>query len=474
MSAANFDARLSSFRSQSHQQAAAGKSPSAVLSAPQWIMGVASAIGLVTSIYLAWASLSSSALAGCGQGAAFDCSNVLHSKWSTIASVPVSIPASALHLSVLALLAWNPRSRRQQAIRWNALGFAALSAGAGALWFIGLQVFALGHICPYCMVVHVAGLVLATAFFLTGAVGAKSLKQIGAFVVVSLAAFIGVQSFNAVPTQYDVIEYPENVATSASEPTNASSDGNSELFESPTTNASPELFEAPSRPEDQTSLQTAPALRALLAVVNPAILLQAQVEVEQQAKPNKVRLLSNVELDTNAWPLIGRTDAEMVFVEMFDYTCPHCQKTHKAVEEARKKLGDKLAIMTLPVPLDGKCNPTVQSTHSSHAESCDLSKLAISVWLVEPIKFDGFHSFLMEETPSYTQAVAKAKTVVDAARLDEILRSKTPGEYIGRHVSLYQRAGSGTIPKLLFPNATVVGAVESPTSLLSLIEKHLK
>ncbi len=44
---------------------------------------------------------------------------------------------------------------------WQALTIGAFSAGMAALWFIGIQVFALGHLCIYCIAAHTCGLVLA-------------------------------------------------------------------------------------------------------------------------------------------------------------------------------------------------------------------------------------------------------------------------------------------------------------------------
>ena len=69
-----------------------------------WSMFACSATALASSCYLAWASLTSSAVAGCDGGSVFDCSHVLHSRWSNVMSIPVSIPAIAIHITVLTML----------------------------------------------------------------------------------------------------------------------------------------------------------------------------------------------------------------------------------------------------------------------------------------------------------------------------------------------------------------------------------
>ena len=44
-----------------------------------------------------------------------------------------------------------------------------------------------------------------------------------------------------------------------------------------------------------------------------------------------------VKLDVRQWPLIGPPEARYVFVEMFDYACPHCRNTNRAIEHAMEQ-----------------------------------------------------------------------------------------------------------------------------------------
>ena len=348
---------------------------SAVSTIGWWTMLLASTVALKTSSYLAWASLTSSPVAGCSGGGTFDCSHVLHSRWSTVLSVPVSLPAIMTHLGVLSMLLWKPVSARLQAIRWSTLGLAACAAGAAAVWFINLQVFVLQHLCPYCMVAHTAGLILFAAFALSRPNVGLSMRTLCSGAAVSIAGLIGLQSLNSVPPSFEVIEYGKSDVTESSiMSAPASATGEAESF-----------FEAPNRQADARIGQFEMA-QFLTAIVNPASLLYGQVGV---AGPDArtTQVLNGVQLRTDSWPMIGKKDAELVFVELFDYTCEHCQRTHKSLEAARDHFGDRLAIMTLPVPLDRKCNPSIKSTHPSHRESCELAKLAIAVWAVDADQF---------------------------------------------------------------------------------------
>lgn len=433
-----------------------------------WCMFLASSAALISSAYLAWSSFTASPVAGCSAGSVFDCSHVLHSRWSTVLSIPVSVPAMAIHSMILGMLCWGATSARVSRFRWRVIGFAALLAGGASIWFTGLQVFALGHLCQYCLVAHAGGLVVAVAFLLCRPVSKHALKWVTLAAAGSLAGLIGLQFASEPPQTFEVIDYsisPPAVIDSAADDGEIGAD---DLFAPPTSAHLQSSFHL-----DIERFQSQALPQIIRAMVNPATLLTAQVSTApEKAKPTAT-ILNGVKLHTDAWPLVGDPDAKMVFVELFDYTCPHCRETHTSLTAARKHFGDDLAIMALPVPMDSSCNSTVRSTPAAHREACDLAKLAIAVWLVDHVKFAEFHDYLFDSAPSYADAMKHAATVVDQEKLEAVLQGSVPGDYISKHVSLYKRAGSGTIPKLLFPRTTTVGAVTSPQAMIDMIDKYL-
>ncbi len=176
-------------------------------------------------------------------------------------------------------------------------------------------------------------------------------------------------------------------------------------------------------------------------------------------------------LDVKQWPLLGKTDAKYVFCEMFDYTCPHCRNTHQAVLGAQKQYGNDLAIFALPVPLEGACNPAAQG--AGHPGACEMAKIAIAVWRLNPEKFQTFHNWMFEGHRTTATARQFAETLVGKESLSAELTSAIPGQYISRHVSLYQKVGSGQVPKLIFPTTTLQGEVNSTNSLCNAIEREL-
>jgi protein-disulfide isomerase len=351
-----------------------------------------------------------------------------------------------------------------QEVRWGLIGFACLSASAAALWFIGLQVFWIEHLCSYCMVAHTGALILGGLFLWCRPVNAKTLRWVAGCAVGGIAGLILLQSLSAAPQTHEIIEFnsPNDTQAAPEEPM---------LFEAPGSN--PQTILLLNSFEDK--FVVASTCAALMTLTDPTMLLSLEPIAEaDDPKPRAAVILNSIKLETNGWPLLGKPDAELVFVEMFDYTCEHCQRTHKAIEGARQKFGDRLAIIALPVPLDGKCNPNIKTSDPKHADACDLAKLAVALWYVDRDKFAEFHHYLFEKKPNYAAALIKAKEMVDNEKLSSAMSGSIPSEYIAKHIALYVKAGSGNIPKLMFPKTSSVGSIESTEVVVSLIEKNAK
>jgi protein-disulfide isomerase len=205
---------------------------------------------------------------------------------------------------------------------------------------------------------------------------------------------------------------------------------------------------------------------------------KSAAQQDGKAKPVKRRLINvnggQFSLDIRQWPLLGKPDAKYVFVEMFDYTCPYCRATHQAVRGAMEHFGDDLAIIALPVPLDAACNRTVAQTAPEHADACEIAKIAVAVWRVNRAKFAEFHSWLFDPSyrPSAADALQRAGQLVGEKAIRDELNKPTAGSYVTRHVELYERVGSGSLPKILFSTSTVSGSVESANTLIDMISQN--
>ncbi|MEL7338094.1 MAG: vitamin K epoxide reductase family protein, partial [Planctomycetota bacterium] len=288
-------------------------------------MLLCSLVAVGVSVYLAWASLTSSKVAGCGGGSVFDCSHVLHSRWSTVLGMPVSIPAILTHLSVIAMLLWSPSHQRGQSIRWSMLTALALAAGGAALWFIGLQVFWLQHLCPYCLVAHTGGLVLMGLALWARPANMVSMPWVGSAAGICVAGLIVTQFANPEPQTYEVIAIPETAQEDIAESDefesftapaitpdsgdiDSSGDDDVFLFAPPSSSAS----NAATPLADSLAMLQREMMGGLCMITHPSIALIADVgsdagaAAESSAKAatpsgKKVRILNRIELNSTDW-----------------------------------------------------------------------------------------------------------------------------------------------------------------------------
>lgn len=487
-------------------------------------------VGLGISSYLAWTAFSMQPLIGCGSGGTIDCGHVLNSEWSKVLGVPVSVPAAGLYLTMLSLLLLvrrpAPEELRQQL--WMVLQFGFFAAAAAAIWFIGLQVFVLKHICPWCVAAHCCGLTLAGCSIVWKCTPLRNRQLAGGSSLISVALLITLQSTTETEAAFEV-EVPEwlqqdrqlvadpaadfsapgdtfsapgeipaasgatfaapGVQTppassefaapgqgpAAAEPAPPAAD----VFSAPVSSVRPAAASGDLRgaaiPQRSLTLSFAPGL---FAAFNHSLLLVAD-EVSEPASPlpalKQVTVAGQqqpITLVVDHWPRLGPRDAELHFVELFDYTCPHCREIHSSIKEVIDEFEGRVGVLTLPVPLERACNDA-SSGSGSHAGSCELSQISIAVWRCNAEAFPEFHDWLFSTLPSPAAAYSKAATMVGGDKLQQELASGIPQQYVARHVTLYKQVGAGSVPRLLFSRSSVKGAIPK-RQLSSMIRKELR
>jgi protein-disulfide isomerase len=200
------------------------------------------------------------------------------------------------------------------------------------------------------------------------------------------------------------------------------------------------------------------------------------------ALPRRISLIGGkAVVDVRRTPLLGRVDAEIVIVELFDYTCPHCRQMHRYLSEARKRYGGRLAVAVLVTPMDPGCNRYVHEP-ATEPGSCDLARLAVVVWQTRPAAFAAFHDWLMESTETRSLEAARARVieilgggVLEGAAdvLDRALADEAITRQIEADNRIYQLAGAGTIPKLLTDRLMIAGQPSSAAKLFDVLDKQV-
>ena len=418
-------------------------------------------LAMVVSAYLAWVSLSHGRVVGCGPDSA--CDSVLQSRWSSWFGIPVSLLALAVDALILG---WSfrlgpaaPPALQRKAWAWI-VPCAALVVGA-AIWFVGLQVFAVQAVCPYCLVAHAAGFVASLLLLILAplrpapASSAEHQRQVYlspslwkrgvVLAVAGLAGLVAGQvafeprggnathqlSLNAAPGT--------NPAVAVLEPVKVSAPSNAAAAYKPETNAA---SAAPPRPT-----------------------------------PHLFPVYGRFQLDLKEVPVMGPATNERVVVSLFDYTCHHCRAMHPLLEEVQRMFSNRLVIVSLPMPLDPGCNPTMLRPNPKHTNACAYAHLGLTVWRADRTKHREFDDWLMtgETPPSLPEAVGKAMQLVGTNALAQASRDPWVVEQLKMDVGLYEVAYAekhGSMPQLIIGNSVAEGTYLRP-ELLKLLEQTL-
>jgi len=72
-------------------------------------------------------------------------------------------------------------------------------------------------------------------------------------------------------------------------------------------------------------------------------------------------------------------NAPKKMAKLFDFTCHHCRDLHHLLSSFRAKHSNELAVISLPLPLNADCNPTVKRTQPAHVDACEFARYALAV-----------------------------------------------------------------------------------------------
>ncbi|MGZ8940634.1 MAG: vitamin K epoxide reductase family protein [Limisphaerales bacterium] len=366
-------------------------------------------VALGISLYLAINAWKGGGIPGCGPES--DCDKVLSSRWASVFGVPISLFALPVYVAAFACLFLKN-------IPWRFLAGIATTIVIMAAWFVGLQMFAVRAFCKFCMTAHLAG-GIAAIILLRGAPlpGKLTFAPVAAAAAVSLV-MITAQMLSRPPAPVQVSTVESSPAQAASAPSNS------------TTNSS--------------AAPTAPTFT----------ILQGQVT-----------------LDLTKVPVSGKLDAKHKFVKLFDYSCHHCRELHHLLEPVKKRYSNEVAIISLPMPLDAKCNPIMKSTPRAHENACEYAKLALAVFLADAGKFEEYSNWLFYPPlpPELSAARAQAARVVTQEKLNAALADPRIAQQLKQDsdifVSTSRLAGKSTLPQLIFARGASVGGVSDARQL---------
>ena len=380
---------------------------------------------LVLSTYLSWHSIAGGSMAGCGGGS--PCDQVLNSSWSMFGGVlPISGLAMGVYLAMLvAGFYTGPETElsiRRQA--WSAMLILSGLIAGSAVWFTILQKWIIGAFCPYCMVTHITG------FLLAALVIRRAFKEFGN-------------------------PYGEITPTSQVETHNCS----------------------------RTNAKRVIGL-TMIGLLTAGIMATAQKVLAPTASYFNGESQDKLPLiDYRTAPMVGSADAPCVVTLLFDYQCPHCQKIHFMLDEVVRLYGGKLSFVLCPTPLNTQCNPYIPRDVDGFKNSCELARIGLAVWFADRAAFSGFQNWMFTfesgnswQPRSLETAKVKAIELVGQAKFDTASADPWIGQYLQNCIQIYGhtiQGGKGGIPKLVFGSRWVIPEPQNAGELILILQKSL-
>lgn len=377
-------------------------------------------VATLVAVYLAWVSLSGAPVAGCGPQS--PCQRVLQSRWAYWFGIPVSIPAVLAYAALAAAARHRRRGLRASGVTstpgW-VLSLSLVAIGA-AVWFGLLQALVLRSFCAFCLTAHLTA--TAGACFLIRS-ASRTRPPSG---TPSLAPRI--VALSLLPIMLLIA---------------------GQLLVRKQTHAVSTLPVPIPTPGDVTSGRT-------LALYNERFTLELA-----------------------ALPRIGPATAPHAVIALFDYTCPHCRAVHDLLVRAQQRFGDQLLIVTLPVPLDSRCNPLVTTTAPENQNACEYARLGLALWRTKPAAFAAFTAwvFVSPRPPSVEATRHYVEELVGANGLQAALADAWIPRQLQTDAALFEanskRSGVWQLPQLMIGKALSVGEIQTLDGLLSLLHENL-
>jgi uncharacterized membrane protein/protein-disulfide isomerase len=385
-----------------------------------------SAVGLALSAYLGWHYLAGGAVIGCGGGS--PCDRVLSSRWSSVGGVlPVSGLAAGAYLAML-MASFFVGSATESPVRrlaWRAMLVLVGAVAGSAVWFVIVQKWIIGSFCPYCMVTHINGVLLATLIIWQA------------------------------PKQSEAGSTESEPATSASTPT------------------------------PQRIVGRLPAMGFALTGVGLAgimVICQATITPPPASRGGEAK--ENLPaIDFRNAPMVGSPDARYIVNLLFDYNCPHCQELHFMLNEVVRRYHGKLAFVLCPTPLNTQCNPYIPRDVDEFKDSCELAKVALTVWVAKREAFPAFELWMFSlesgdrwRPRSLDAARAKAIEMVGQAKFDAAVADAWIDQYLRASIRIYgntTQSGNNAVPKLVFGSRWVIPQPNHADDLVLILHDRL-
>lgn len=234
--------------------------------------------------------------------------------------------------------------------------------------------------------------------------------------------------------------------------------------------------------DDSHGMSPVPATLLTLSGLSLAGIMAATQLVFKSPASSRAGEASHAQaaIDPRAIPLVGSPDAPYIVTLLFDYKCPHCQQLHFLLDEVVRRYGGKLAFALRPTPLDRACNPYVPRDVDQFKDSCELAKVALTVWVAKREAFAVFDHWMFSlesgdrwHPRSLDAAKAKAVELVGPEKFDAARADPWIDAYLKTCIQMYGDTGGTAVPKLVFGSHWVIAQPNDADELISILHETL-
>jgi hypothetical protein len=152
---------------------------------------------------------------------------------------------------------------------------------------------------------------------------------------------------------------------------------------------------------------------------------------------------------------------------------------HERVVDVQRSFGDKLAVVSLPMPLDSPCNPLITRTNPKQANACIYARLGLAVWHAKRdaiMPYDDWF-FISPTPPPLTEATNKAVQLVGAAALENASRNPLIEEHIKNSVALFtismREYRNGSMPQFMI-GTNILSGTPTMEQLRDMVAKYVE
>ncbi|MEX0777037.1 MAG: vitamin K epoxide reductase family protein [Phycisphaeraceae bacterium] len=459
---------------------------------------------------------------GCISLGLVDCQAVSESPWSYWLWVPVALPG-ALVYGVFAVLIWHTRAGappRREGRVWRWLMVVALLMFGAAMWFLGLSVLYMEHLCFTCLMTHG----LATAAAAAAVMGAPlrlkptrsqrpdpvKIRLNGGIVIALLGSAM---LLTLVGGQVLMPSGPENGRRLAANGGSAGLDPGDVDQEVSAAGlprvdpANPATFIAPGitadpawQAMDPVAARAAPSTSGgaggsggttRLPANGPALSEPATQPADhalddaddrwprfpaQGQRSTMSRYLGGrLFVDPRQYPAMGSASAPTHLLFVLDYGAPESRAMDDLVRRIIQRYGAQVCITVIGVPRQTGEDATPLELAAA-TRATQLARLAWAVWKTDPPELRSFHNWLWrqeEVEPTYEQAMMAAGALVDQAKLSQALSDPALEPALREHAEILAACPAGAMPKLVFGHAVAQGIPKSPEVMFKFLEERL-